>query len=46
MIKLELKKDDVQIVHEALEIADSWHIHTKRFLAMKKYYKEIMEVRN
>lgn len=43
MIKFELKREDVLLIHEALEIADVWHVHTKRFLKMRRYFKDMIE---
>lgn len=43
MIKFELKRDDVVLIHEALEIADVWHLHSKRFLKMRKHFKEVLD---
>lgn len=41
-MKLELTADQIRIVHDALDIADAWHKHSKRFFPLKIYFHSLL----
>lgn len=43
MFKLELDINQIRIIHEALDIADTWHKSNRRFAALKAQFETLMK---
>lgn len=43
MFKLELDINQIRIIHEALEIADTWHKPSRRFAPLKAQFETLMK---